>query len=331
MSLRSAQQRQRRFSANVDRRSKPLAFALTRLFDTIIDEEIELAKLGGRLRIQKVSVDQVKAAVFRVIAETGRAPTDFITTRVALELFVDIDASPDKQRAQEKKARARVRRTINAMAQRGEIIDTKFESRRSTRTWSAPGDEGVKGTIRQASNSAINRAGATMAKELKTTYTPATEAARRFLASKDVRVTEFLRQGRNDISVAIRESLGRATVGQISASQVAIIADLKATLANKGTFSFSRANTIARTEMAQAENFGIQEGMKQAGVREIQWITNLDGNERPDHQEMHGTTTRIGEPFVLPDGSQLRFPADPEGPPEQIINCRCTTAPVRRS
>jgi hypothetical protein len=41
---------------------------------------------------------------------------------------------------------------------------------------------------------------------------------------------------------------------------------------------------------------------------------------------MTGKEVPQDEPFVLPDGSKMMFPADISlgAPPEQTINCRCT-------
>lgn len=95
-------------------------------------------------------------------------------------------------------------------------------------------------------------------------------------------------------------------------------------------FSFERAHLIARTEMAQAENHGIVEGYKQTGVKGLKWLAvtsdNKTGGRR--HDEMNGVTTRIGVPFVLPDGTRMRFPGDPMAPIGHLANCRCTVAPI---
>ena len=34
--------------------------------------------------------------------------------------------------------------------------------------------------------------------------------------------------------------------------------------------------------------------------------------------------TGLEEPFTAPDGTLLRFPGDPNAPPELVVNCRCT-------
>jgi hypothetical protein len=38
---------------------------------------------------------------------------------------------------------------------------------------------------------------------------------------------------------------------------------------------------------------------------------------------MDGRSKNIDDPWVLPSGASLRYPGDYDGPPEEIINCRC--------
>jgi hypothetical protein len=42
---------------------------------------------------------------------------------------------------------------------------------------------------------------------------------------------------------------------------------------------------------------------------------------------MDGQTVAAGEYFVTGAGNQLEYPGDPNGPPEEIINCRCWREP----
>ena len=94
-------------------------------------------------------------------------------------------------------------------------------------------------------------------------------------------------------------------------------------------FSSERAALIARTEMAQAENEGIVEGYRQSSVRGLKWLAYNDGRTGDRrHNEMKGVTTPIGVPFILPDGTPIRFPGDPNAPIKHTANCRCTVAPV---
>ena len=85
----------------------------------------------------------------------------------------------------------------------------------------------------------------------------------------------------------------------------------------------SRAMTIARTEMGTAYSNGRMIGMKQAGVERHQWLSAKDDAVRPSH-DIDEEEVNVGDPF----SNDLIQPLDPAGPPEEVINCRCTTLPV---
>jgi HK97 family phage portal protein len=90
-------------------------------------------------------------------------------------------------------------------------------------------------------------------------------------------------------------------------------------------FSDQRALAIAQTEMGYAFNSGAFELYGQAGIPQHEWLSAGDGDVRDSHlaAEAHGPVP-VGETF--PNG--LRYPNDPAGGPEEVVNCRCTTAPV---
>lgn len=98
---------------------------------------------------------------------------------------------------------------------------------------------------------------------------------------------------------------------------------------NLYVFSSERAALIARTEMAQAENTGIVNGYEQAGVEYIMWLAYRDGRSGDrEHDEMHGVIIRLGEMFVLPDGTRTPYPGWYRLTIKHLANCRCTTRPV---
>jgi hypothetical protein len=53
------------------------------------------------------------------------------------------------------------------------------------------------------------------------------------------------------------------------------------------------------------------------------WQATGDDRTRPSHLEADGQQVPINEPFEV-GGSALMHPGDPNGPPDLIINCRCT-------
>lgn len=87
-----------------------------------------------------------------------------------------------------------------------------------------------------------------------------------------------------------------------------------------------RATTIARTEVISTSNAGSIYAMRETSglVTRKTWLATLDDRTREDHLLADGQTVGLDERFVMDDGSTLDFPGDPTGPPEQIINCRCS-------
>ncbi|NIU83246.1 MAG: hypothetical protein GWN64_07130, partial [Candidatus Thorarchaeota archaeon] len=81
-----------------------------------------------------------------------------------------------------------------------------------------------------------------------------------------------------------------------------------------------RARVIARTEISAASNFGNFQGATMTGLKLLkQWSSAKDSRVRDDHVDLDGTIRKMNKPF--PHG--LMFPADPSGPADQVINCRC--------
>lgn len=93
----------------------------------------------------------------------------------------------------------------------------------------------------------------------------------------------------------------------------------------RGVFNMadSRARMIARTEVIGAANEGRYLAINRSGFQKQQWFTALDERVRLQHRAMHGKTIKVGELWTMPDGSVLRHPGDHEGPPHQVIMCRC--------
>jgi SPP1 gp7 family putative phage head morphogenesis protein len=90
----------------------------------------------------------------------------------------------------------------------------------------------------------------------------------------------------------------------------------------------ARATTIARTEMGISYSSGRYVGMRQASITKHEWLSARDDRVREDHARGtgdDGVVVDVGTPFPH---SGLLYPLDPAGPPEQVINCRCTTIPV---
>ena len=87
----------------------------------------------------------------------------------------------------------------------------------------------------------------------------------------------------------------------------------------------------ARTSFTSAENAGrinSYERAKRLGIRmQQEWLATLDMRTRHTHRLLDGQRVPVGGYFE-PDGYgekyRVRFPADPQGLPEMVWNCRCT-------
>lgn len=93
-------------------------------------------------------------------------------------------------------------------------------------------------------------------------------------------------------------------------------------------FKGPRAETIARTETAQAVNRGkfahATEVQRRLGARVVRrWSAILDTRVRPSHAIAHGQEVELGQPYLV-GGAHLLHPGDPAGPAGEVINCRCT-------
>lgn len=95
-----------------------------------------------------------------------------------------------------------------------------------------------------------------------------------------------------------------------------------------------RATLIARTELAGAVNGGslaaTQVVQDATGVGyQKRWLT-AGGAKYPRHDDydgLDGQTVGLNDYFDV-GGSALQHPGDPDGPPDEICNCRCTMSYV---
>lgn len=85
-----------------------------------------------------------------------------------------------------------------------------------------------------------------------------------------------------------------------------------------------RADRIGRTEALIAVEQGKFDTASRSGVAEIEWQAHLDDSTRESHRNIDGSIIKLGDTF--PNG--LRYPGDWQGPAREIVNCRCTSAPV---
>lgn len=98
-----------------------------------------------------------------------------------------------------------------------------------------------------------------------------------------------------------------------------------------------RARTIARTEAVGAYNAGRFAGFRSlasqlGGSWEKVWLETHDHRTRRTHREgeggVGGQRVPLGDMFKVGVGLGM-YPGDPELPPEEVINCRCSILLVR--
>lgn len=102
-----------------------------------------------------------------------------------------------------------------------------------------------------------------------------------------------------------------------------------------------RAENIARTEASSNVHAGLEDSYKQAierGDIEADALSGewIPGPRTKDARDMHRSAAllaqrpKIGEPFVLDDGTRMMRPGDPAGGAEHTNHCRCTWAVTLR-
>src|SRR5690606_28036470 len=97
-------------------------------------------------------------------------------------------------------------------------------------------------------------------------------------------------------------------------------------------FTKARARVIARTEVGMASEAASDAAARATGLELTkEWMTAMDGRERPSHAEIDGAVVPMHDDFTLATGVRLKHPSDQSGPADEVINCRCTVRYARAS
>lgn len=91
-----------------------------------------------------------------------------------------------------------------------------------------------------------------------------------------------------------------------------------------------RSEVVARTEALRAVHSGNEEMYRQAidagqvalGQLRRTWVSARDERVRGSHAHLNGEVRGMDETWVGTFG-ELRFPGDPDAPPEETVQCRC--------
>lgn len=88
-------------------------------------------------------------------------------------------------------------------------------------------------------------------------------------------------------------------------------------------YSDDRANVISENETNTARNYDEYQTAIAIGKTSKKWITQKDELVRDTHWKVDELTIEINELFHV-GHSFMRFPHDPNGNAEEVVNCRCT-------
>lgn len=93
-----------------------------------------------------------------------------------------------------------------------------------------------------------------------------------------------------------------------------------------------RAYMIARTETGSSVNVGQLVTYQTTGIEQKEWLSTLDDRTRESHLLMNGKIANIDETFEVDNEfggvDNMLYPLDPNGSAGNVVNCRCTIAPV---
>lgn len=159
----------------------------------------------------------------------------------------------------------------------------------------------------------------------------------------NVRVNNYLAKARNRlvgipdrVYADVRREVMKATTEGMSIDDLS--EKIHGILADEGAALWrNRARTIARTEAVGAYNAGRFAGFwsyanQLGGSWEKYWLETHDHRTRPTHQDgeggVGGSRIPLGQLFKVGVGMGM-FPGDPELPPEEVINCRCSILLLR--
>ena len=149
-----------------------------------------------------------------------------------------------------------------------------------------------------------------------------------FVQNHIAEVRNLLRGIPDEVFGYIQEEIAKGTANGDSTPEIA--RRIENILSVDGSKNWrARANLIAVTEVNGAYNAG----WYAAALRTQQdlgiplnkrWIATHDDHTRSTHKAADKQTVPVTAPFIV-GGFPMLYPGDKAGPPEEVINCRCTS------
>lgn len=150
------------------------------------------------------------------------------------------------------------------------------------------------------------------------------DPARFQIFSPDLLISLGQHAGAN-FDASARDTLSR-TIQQSFDSGLSVPDTAKAIRTEFGNVSKSTATMLARTDLISLANGGsymaARKVFRDQAVEKV-WLNAHDARVRPSHAEAGGQRVPMEAPFRV-GGFDLMYPGDPQGPPQEVIQCRCT-------
>lgn len=139
-------------------------------------------------------------------------------------------------------------------------------------------------------------------------------------------------QTESNLSTTLYESLGhnikdlqKKIAGEISRGIAGgqMYTEITRNIAGYARIPKNNAMRITRTEANRIQNKASMDACNKAKSKGAdvvkQWDATLDKRTRKRHRHVDGEIRELDEPF----SNGLMYPSDPDGKPEEVINCRC--------
>jgi HK97 family phage portal protein len=124
------------------------------------------------------------------------------------------------------------------------------------------------------------------------------------------------------INLTLKKQIGKTILEGTTAGET--IPQIAGRVRDIYNMASNRSVMIARTETVGAVNGGSQLYYESEGIRKKEWLTARDEIVRESHRHLDGQVVPVTASFE----NGLDFPGDSSGRPEDVINCRCSLAPV---